>query len=98
MFTPEFDLMMAVILGVLALVFFMGKGRGILDAFAGKYKDKKRDPVDERKYQLAIGIFLLILGVTELFMAFIQQPFMGFVCIAVSVADLVYIMIYVKKH
>ena len=46
MFTPEFDLFMAVLLGVLAVVFFMGKGRGILDAFSGKYKDKRRDPVE----------------------------------------------------
>jgi hypothetical protein len=98
MFTPEFDLFMAVLLGVLAVVFFMGKGRGILDAFSGKYKDKKRDPVEERKYQTAVGVFLVILGVTELLMAFIQQPFMGIVCVVISIADLVFIMMYVRKH
>ena len=98
MFTPEFDLFMAVLLGVLAVVFFMGKGRGILDAFSGKYKDKRRDPVEERKYQMAVGIFLVVLGVTELLMAFIQHPVMGIVCVVISVADLGYIMIYVRKH
>ncbi|MST81835.1 DUF3784 domain-containing protein [Bilifractor porci] len=98
MFTPEFDLFMAVLLGVLAVVFFMGKGRGILDAFSGKYKDKKRDPVEERKYQTAIGIFLVVLGVAELLMAFIRHPYMGIVSVAISVADLIYIMIYIRKH
>ena len=98
MFSPEFDLFMAVILGGLAVVFFMGKGRGVLDAFSGKFKEKRRDPLEEKKYQMVIGIFLSVLGVTELFMAFIQKPVMGIVCIVVTVADLIFVMSYVRKH
>lgn len=97
MFTPEFDWTLAAIFGVLAIIFFMGKGQGILDAFSGKYKQKKMNPEQNRKYQFGVGIFLLALGIDEVFMALFPGVAMGIISIIVSIAALIGIIVYVRK-
>jgi hypothetical protein len=87
---------------VLAIVFFLGKGAGVISAFDGRNapQRKKKSPEDERRYQRGFGIFCLILALTEL--ANIMLPVDGFVkgivCIAAVVADLVFIVVYLRKN
>ena len=45
----------------------------------------------------ATGIFLLILGVDEIFMALIPSTTMGLISIFVSIAALVGMIIYIRK-
>ena len=92
------DWFLAILCLVLSVFFFIGKGQAILDAFSGKnYKKKKMNPEQNRKYQTATGIFLLILGVDEIFMALIPSTTMGLISIFVSIAALVGMIIYIRK-
>lgn len=92
------DWFLAILCLVLSVFFFIGKGQAILDAFSGKnYKKKKMNPEQNRKYQTATGIFLLILGVDEIFMALIPSTTMGIISIFVSIAALVGMIIYIRK-
>lgn len=98
MFSPMFDAVLAAILGVLAIVFFMGKGEGILNAFSGKYAtEKKRTPEQERKYERAAGFFLLALCIGEIFMAIFETSWMGIISIIIAATGLILMMIYTRK-
>ena len=102
MFGQEFSIVLSIILAVLTVVFFLGKGAGVMDMFQGKNapQRKKKSPEDELRYQRAIGVFCLILTISELLNAFIgyQYPFFGIVTIAVVVLDLVFIILYIRKN
>jgi len=92
------DWFLAVLCLVLAALFFLGKGQGILDAFSGRnYSKKKWDEQQKRKFQKATGIFLLVLGVDEVFMALIPTSTMGLISIFVSIGALVGMIIYFRK-
>ncbi len=97
MFSSTFDWFMAIVFIILAVIFFMGKGQGILDAFSGKYKPKKMEPEQNLKYQRATGIFLLVLGIDEIFMALFPGQLMGVISIIVSVISLIGIIVYIRK-
>ena len=89
MFGTTLDIFLTIILSILAVVFLMGKGRGILEMFGGKNQMKKRSKEEDRAYQKAIGIFMIPLAVTELISIFVQVPIMGLVLAAVAIVDLV---------
>ncbi|MDO4622812.1 MAG: hypothetical protein Q4B22_07645 [Eubacteriales bacterium] len=98
MFSPAFDWTLAIILFALAVVFFMGKGQGILELFGGKTNPaKKLKGEKSKKYQRAVAVFLVALGISEVGMATIHHPIMGMVSIGISVAALVGICVYLKK-
>ena len=102
MFSPTFDFIVAAILTGLAFVFFMGKGSGILKAFEGKrptdFSKRKKTPEEERKYQRAIGVFLLVLAASELLLALFPGGKMGLVSAGIGVASLFVIAWYMKKN
>ena len=61
MFSPTFDWVFAAILAVLAVVFFMGKGAGVLRAFSGRDNEmmvKKKTEAGGRT-PLSTGIWLV---------------------------------------
>ena len=90
MFGTTLDIFLSVILSVLAVVFLMGKGKGILELFGGKAQmAKKRSKEEERAYQRAIGIFMIPLAVTEIISCFVQVPVMGLILAAVAIVDLI---------
>ena len=98
MFNSTFDWFLAGILFLLAIVFFAGKGQGILDALSGKYRDKRKlSPENRLRYQRAVGVFLIILSAVEVFMALIETPIMGIISIVVTVADMIGIVIYLRR-
>ena len=104
MFSPTFDWVFAAILAVLAVVFFMGKGAGVLRAFSGRDNDmlvkKKRTPEEELRYQRAFGWCLLIMAASEVMMA-ILAPYFFWVPIAsivIIVVDLVALVRYLRKN
>lgn len=100
MFSQEFDLIFGAILLILAVVFFMGKGKGVLDAFRGRNapKQKKLSPEEERKYQLVIAVYLAVLGGCEMGMAFYSSIILDIASMIVAVVGLLYIAYYIKKH
>lgn len=102
MFGQEFSTVLAIILGALTVAFFMGKGSGIMDLFQGRNAPprKKRSPEDELKYQRAIGVFCLILTISEVINALVgyAYPFFGIITIIIVVADMVFIVMYIRKN
>ncbi|HIV17072.1 MAG TPA: DUF3784 domain-containing protein [Candidatus Alectryocaccobium stercorigallinarum] len=101
MLSDEFSMIIGVICLVLAVVFFLGKGAGVISAFEGKNAPikKKKSPEDERRYQRAFGIFCLVLACGEfLNIVLPPHPAVGIVTIAIVVVDLVFIVIYLKKN
>ena len=99
LFGSGFSLVFGIILVVLAIVFFMGKGSTILSLFGDKSSvNKERSPEKERRYQRAIAIFLLVLAAGEFLTLIIQNKIMGIVTIAIAVGAIVGIGIYFKKY
>lgn len=102
MFSPVFDGVLAAIMAVLAVIFFAGKGEGILSAFAGKNapQRKKRTPEEERRYQRAVAYFLLALTLCEVLMALYGNTYaiVSFITMAVVIAALIILVIYLKKN
>lgn len=98
MFSKEFDWTMAVLLAVLAIVFFLGKGEPVLNLFSGKYARKNdREPEKERKYQNAIGFFMLALCAGEVLLALTEVWYMGLVMVGIDVVSLIALMVYIRK-
>ena len=64
-FNSELDAVLAVVFAILMIVFFLGKGEGILDLFGPKNNPnkKKRTKEEERQYQKYLGFFMLPLTV-----------------------------------
>ena len=91
MFGREFDTILATILAILMVVFFMGKGEPIMDLFGAKNdpNKKKRTKEEERQYQRYIGFFLLPFVITEIITAIWPVPVMGLVIVVVAIVDLV---------
>ena len=102
MLGQEFSIVMAVILGALSVVFFLGKGAGVMDLFQGKNAPprKKRSPEDERRYQRVFGVFCLVLFLNEMVNVFFGQgnPIFGIITIVVVVADLAFVIVYLRKN
>ena len=102
MFTSEFSLVIGLICLVLAIVFFLGKGEGVIRAFDGKNAParKKKSPEDERRYQRAFGIFCLVIAAGEFLNVFFPDNgrMVGIVSIVIVIADLVWIVAYLKKN
>ena len=103
MFTTTYDWIFALICGVLAVVFFLGKGQGVLRAFMSRDqrgKKSKRTPEEENAYQRAIGIFLLVLAACSVLMATLGSKYawVSWIEIAVVVIGLIVIVKYLKKN
>jgi 4-hydroxybenzoate polyprenyltransferase len=104
MFSPTFDWVFAAILAVLAVVFFMGKGGGVLRAFAGKSNDmlvkRKRTPEEERQYQRAFGWCLLVMAASEVMMALLAPYYLWvpIASIVIIVVDLIALVRYLRKN
>ena len=102
MFSDEFSMVIGAICLILAIVFFLGKGAGIISAFDGKNAParKKKSPEDERKYQKGFGIFCLVLAIGELLNIVLplDETIVGILCIAIVVVDVVFIVIYLRKY
>ena len=89
------DIFLAILFSVLAVVFFIGKGKGLLDLFGGKHTtQKKRSKEEQRAYERLIGFFMLPLAIVEVISIFVQHANMGLVVTAVAVVDLI---IFAKK-
>ena len=89
MISRELDVILAIILGVLMVVCFMGKAGGIINAFGPRADHKKRSADEEREYQRYIGFFILPLFIVEAIAAITEWQFMGLVIAGVAVADLI---------
>ena len=102
MFTSEFSLVVGLICLVLAIVFFLGKGEGVIRTFDGKNAPtrKKKSPEDERRYQRAFGIFCLVIAIGEFLNVFFpnENVVVGILSIVIVVIDLVWIIVYLKKN
>ncbi len=97
MFGMGFDLFIAAVCIVLAVVFFMGKGQGILNAFSARGQQKKRSPEAEKKYEFGFGIFCVVLAAGELLMAFTNAAWTSVAALALGLADLIFIGWYIQK-
>ena len=101
MFSAEFDFVLGSILAVLAIVFFIGKGRAILDLFEGKNAPKKkRSAEEERSYQRVMALFCAILAVNEFLLGTIGQAFPAYniIAIAITILALILIAVYLKRN
>ena len=83
------DIFLAILFGALAVVFFMGKGKGLLEMFGGKNEmQKKRSKEDQRAYERLIGFFMLPLAIVEFISIFVQHSSMGLIVAIVAAVDL----------
>ena len=102
MFSDEFGIVIGAICLILAIVFFLGKGAGVISLFDGRNSParKKKSPEDERRYQRAFGIFCLILALIELanFILPADDFVKGIIGIVAVVADLIFIVVYLRKN
>ena len=97
-FNSELDAVLAVVFAILMIVFFLGKGEGILDLFGPKNNPnkKKRTKEEERQYQKYLGFFMLPLTVVEIISAIFPVPIMGIILAAVAIVDLIVFAILTK--
>ncbi len=102
MLSEEFGMVIGAICLVLAIVFFVGKGGGVLRAFEGRNAPAKKEksPEDERRYQRAFGVFCLVIAACEMVPIIlpVDQGVWGLATIVVIVLDLVFITLYLKKN
>ena len=101
--SPIVSWVLAAVAGVLAIVFLAGKGKGVLELFGttkDKMSGKKRTPEQERRYQRAIGLFLVVLAVCEVIMAlFAQQTaWVALLLVGIDVVALVCLGLYISKN
>jgi hypothetical protein len=98
MFTRELDMILAAALFILAVVFFMEKGEGVLDAFQANGNWKKGlDKEQIRKYQRGCAVFCLALGLVELLMILFPGAVTGFVSVAAAIVAIIGLILYIKK-
>ena len=100
MFGPTFDMIFLVICGILSVVFFLGKGDGVLRAFTSReLRDSKsgRTAEEERKYQFAIGIFLLVLALCSLMMFLVPSQITAIIELVVVIGGMIILFVYLKK-
>ncbi len=97
MFGTGFDLFLAAVCAVLAVIFFMGKGKGILDAFSVRKLERKRTPEEQKKYEFGFGIFCVVMVFGELLMAYAKAPWVSGAALALGLADLIFIGWYIQK-
>lgn len=89
MFGGTLDVFLSIIFTLLAVVFFMGKGKGILELFGGKHEmQRKRSKEEQREYERLIGIFMVPLAIVEIISLFVHHEIMGLIVAAVAVVDL----------
>ena len=101
MFSVEFSLVFGTILAILTVLFFLGKGKVVMDPFDGnRNQRKKRNKEEERRFQRAIGIFCLILTINEFLMAAVgyTYPAYNIIGIIIVVADFIFVAVYLKKN
>lgn len=98
MFGTGFDVALAIVCGVLAIVFFLGKGRGILETFNSRGRQKKRTPEAQKKYEFGFGIFCLVLAAAELLMAFTNSFPTSVAALLIGLGDLIFIAWYIQKY
>ena len=90
MFGGSFDVVLVIILCSLALIFFMGRGKGVLELFGGRREmQKKRTKEEQRAYERMIGFFILPLAIVEIISLFVHHHMMGLVVAVVAVIDLI---------
>lgn len=95
MFGGSLDVFLAILFSALAVVFFLGKGKGVLDMFGGKNEmQKKRTKEEQIAYERLIGFFMLPLAIVEIISLFVKSEKMGLVVVIVAVVDLV---VFAKK-
>lgn len=77
MFSESFDWILAVILAVISVLLFIGKGDFFLDLFNGNRENprKKWPPEKQQKFSKVMGIFTGCLAVAELLMALFAQTY-----------------------
>ena len=100
MFGPTFDMIFLVICGILSVVFFLGKGDGVLRAFTSReLRDRKsgRTAEEERKYQFAIGIFLLVLALCSLMMFLVPSQITAIIELVVVIGGMIILLVKIKK-
>ena len=91
MFGGTLDIFLTILFAGLAVVFFMGKGKGLLDMFGGRHEtQKRRSKEEQREYERMIGFFMLPLAITEFISIFMKHEIMGLVVAGVAVADLIF--------
>ena len=98
MFTRGFDFFMSAVCFVLAVVFFMGKGKGILESFGGAQRNRKRTPEEEKVYERGFGIFCLVLAAGQRMMGVVQADWTAWASLVIAFGDLVFIGWYIKNH
>ena len=99
MFGVGFDIFIAAICSILAVVFFLGKGRKVLDLFgSGSQPKKKRSPEQELKYQRGIALFLLPLAIVEIISIIRPSAVMGIVLVVVTIVDFVVYVYVIRKR
>ncbi len=95
MFGGTLDVFLSILFSALAVVFLMGKGKGVLELFGGKNEmQKKRTKEEQREYERLIGFFMVPLAIIEIISLFIHHEAMGLVFVAVAVVDLI---VFAKK-
>ena len=98
MFGMGFDLFIAAVCVVLAVIFFIGKGKGILDAFSVREQQKKRPPEEQKKYEFGFGIFCIVMAAGEFLMAFVDYSWVPLAAVVIAEADLIFIGWYSSNH
>ena len=91
MFTREFDVFMAVILGILMLLCFTGRAGGVMNMFGGRNDPtkKKRSEEEEREFQKACGYFIVPLFAAELLCVFLANQVSSILLAVIALVDLI---------
>ena len=95
MFGGTLDVFLAIVFSALAVVFLLGKGKGVLEMFGGKNEmQKKRSKEEQQAYERLIGLFMVPLAIVEIISLFVHHEMMGLVVAAVAIVDLI---VFAKK-
>lgn len=92
-----FDLGMSILLILCSILFFLGLGDSLLGFFSGNANQKKRSADGEKKFQRAVGVLLLFLGILQGLLYFFSQAWIPIVCLVGAIVGITIFILYYRR-
>lgn len=98
----SFDWFLAIILAMVSVTFFLGRGDGLLQIFDGKRGNSRKDWSEEKllKYKRALAVFTGCLAIAEFLLALFAALYPAIVwgVLALGIGASVWMIVYFRKN
>ena len=96
------DWFLAIMLAVVSVTFFLGKGDGLLQMFDGKRGNNRKNWSEEKvlKYKRALAVFTGCLAIAEFLLALLAAVYPAVVwgVLALGIGASVWMIVYCRKN